>query len=90
MLERDVTNLANFFGAFAPELLSSQYGKEIWSLYQAGLLTPDTPLTGRVAAPEAPADVGAVIREIALARQEEEDRHRHPKWSCRLDASQGS
>jgi RIO kinase 1 len=76
MLDRDVTNLANFFGAFAPELLGSQYGKEIWNVYQAGLLTPDTPLTGRVAAPKTPADVGAVIREIELARQEEEDRRR--------------
>ncbi|MDQ2990229.1 MAG: serine protein kinase RIO [Pseudomonadota bacterium] len=73
MLERDVTNLANFFGAVVPELLGSQYGEEIWNLYQAGLLTPETPLTGRVAAPEQPADVGAVIREIALAREEEED-----------------
>jgi RIO kinase 1 len=74
MLERDVTNLATFFGAFAPELMGSQYGKEIWNLYQAGLLTGETPLTGRVAEPESPADVGAVIREIELARQEEADR----------------
>lgn len=76
MLERDVTNLANFFGAFAPELLGSQYGKEIWGLYQAGLLAPDTPLTGRVEASKEPADVAAVIREIELARHEEEERRR--------------
>ena len=76
MLERDVTNLANFFGAVVPELLGSQYGAEIWKLYEAGLLTPDTPLTGVVEAPERPADVGAVIREIALAREEEEERAR--------------
>jgi RIO kinase 1 len=77
MLERDVTNLANFFGTFAPELLGSQYGAEIWGLYQAGLLTAETPLTGRVAAPTQAADVGAVLREIELARQEEEERQRH-------------
>ena len=76
MLERDVTNLANFFGAVVPELLGSQYGKEIWALYQAGVLTPDLPLTGRVAAPTVPADVDGVIREIALAREEEEERVR--------------
>ena len=77
MLERDVTNLANFFGVHVPELIGSQYGTEIWTLYQAGLLTPDSPLTG-VAAPTAPADVGAVMREIALAREEEQDRlHQH-------------
>ena len=74
MLDRDVGNLAAFFGVIVPELLTSQYGKEIWNLYEAGLLTPESPLTGIVAAPETPADVGAVIREIALAREEEEER----------------
>lgn len=73
MLERDVANLAAFFGTFAPRLAASQYGKEIWALYQAGLLRPDTPLTGRVKLDSRPADVGAVVREIALARQEEEE-----------------
>jgi RIO kinase 1 len=77
MLERDVTNLANFFGTFVPELLDTQYGKEIWGLYQAGLLAPDVPLTGRVEASKEPADVQAVIREIELARHEEEERRRH-------------
>ncbi len=76
MLERDVTNLANFFGTAAPELIGSQYGKEIWRLYEAGTLTPDTPLTGKIAAPTTPVDVDAVINEIELARLEEEDRVR--------------
>lgn len=76
MLERDVTNLANFFGVVQPDLLGSQFGKEIWALYEAGVLTPDTPLSGRVAAPTAAADVDGVIREIALAREEEEERVR--------------
>ena len=74
MLDRDVTNLATFFSATVPELASSQYGKEIWNLYEAGLLTPDTPLTGIVAISDTPADVGAVMREIALAREEEAER----------------
>lgn len=76
MLERDVSNLANFFGVHVPELVGSQYGAEIWNLYEAGLLTPDTPLTGKVPAPDTPADVGAVLREIELAREEEEERVR--------------
>ena len=74
MLDRDVTNLATFFSATVPELAASQYGKEIWNLYEAGLLTPETPLTGIVAMPDTPADVGAVMREIALAREEEAER----------------
>ncbi len=77
MLERDVTNLATYFSQFAPQLRHSQYGKEIWKLYQAGLLTPDTPLTGRVVMDKRPADVGAVMREIELARREEEERLLH-------------
>ena len=76
MLERDVSNLTNFFGMVAPELLTTRYGKEIWALYQAGVLTPDTPLTGKFAISERPANVGAVIHEITLAREEEEERQR--------------
>jgi RIO kinase 1 len=74
MLDRDVSNLATFFAATVPELAGSQYGLEIWNLYEAGLLTPETPLTGFVALPDKPADVGAVMREIALAREEEAER----------------
>jgi RIO kinase 1 len=77
MLLRDVANLASYFGRFAPSLIGSQYGKEIWALYQAGLLTPETPLTGYVAPDETKADVGAVLREIEDARLEEEARQRY-------------
>ena len=77
MLERDVDNLTTFFSSFAPQLASTQYGKEIWALYQAGLLQPDTLLTGIVEEDERPADVGAVMREIELARKEEEARLSH-------------
>jgi RIO kinase 1 len=77
MLERDVANLTTYLGRFAPQLLPTQYGKEIWRLYSAGLLTPETVLTGRVAADTRPADVGAVLREIDIARREEEERQRY-------------
>jgi RIO kinase 1 len=76
MLERDVANLATYFSRFAPQIAATQYGKEIWGLYVAGLLRPETVLTGRVAIDERPADVGAVMREIQLARKEEEERLR--------------
>src|SRR4030081_3410673 len=36
MLVRDVDNLRAFFGEFAPDLLATDYGKEIWALYEAG------------------------------------------------------
>jgi RIO kinase 1 len=73
MLYRDVDNLKTYFSQFAPELAKTQYGKEIWNLYVAGLLRPDTVLTGVVEEDKRPVDVGAVIEEIELARMEAEE-----------------
>jgi RIO kinase 1 len=71
MLLRDVNNLRDFFGGFAPDLLSTDYGHEIWALYESGALTPDTPLTGRFKHATGPVDLGEVIREIDDAADEE-------------------
>ncbi len=71
MLLRDVTNLRNYFGRFAPELLQTDYGGEIWDLYQRGLLHPDGVLTGRFHAPKGAVDLGGVLREIDDTRAEE-------------------
>ena len=71
MLLRDVGNLRNFFGQFAPALLTTEYGAEIWSLYQAGLLSNETPLSGRYERIHADVDMQAVLREIDDARDEE-------------------
>ena len=71
MLMRDVVNLRDFFGQFAPELLKTQYGPELWSLYQSGLLSNDTPLTGHYARVEGDVDMQAVMREIDDARAED-------------------
>jgi RIO kinase 1 len=71
MLLRDVTNLRDFFGGFAPDLLNTDYGHEIWALYESGTLGPDTPLTGHFQRPAGPVDLGAVMREIDDARDEE-------------------
>jgi len=74
MLERDVANLASYFSQFAPELAASDYGKESWRLYQAGSLTPESELTGRIEADNRITDVGPVLEEVRLALQEEERR----------------
>jgi len=71
MLLRDVENLRNFFGRFAPELLATNYGDEIWALYEAGRLQPGAPLTGRFERVRGPVDVGSVLREVDDARAEE-------------------
>lgn len=74
MLLRDVANLRGFFGRFAPELLQTDYGSEIWDLYQRGVLQPETVLTGRFAHKTGPVNLGAVMGEIDDARAEESAR----------------
>ena len=71
MLERDVANLRHYFGRFAPELLKTNYGREIWSLYEKGLLVSDVALTGRFDHKLGPVDLGAVLRGIDDAKLEE-------------------
>ncbi|PIT72317.1 PA4780 family RIO1-like protein kinase [Limnohabitans sp. JirII-31] len=71
MLLRDVANLRDFFGQFAPELLRTDFGPEIWSLYQQGVLAQDTVLTGRFDRSTADVDLSAVMREIDDARAED-------------------
>ena len=74
MLERDVANLAAYFSRFAPQLATSDYGREIWRLYLAGCLSPETELTGRIVIDEHVADVGAVLEEVKSALLDEERR----------------
>jgi RIO kinase 1 len=74
MLVRDVDNLRRFFGRIAPELLATDFGKEIWAAYQAGTLVPDMELTGHFEADESHVDLEDVMREIDDARLEEEAR----------------
>lgn len=70
MLERDVNNLAAYFGQFAPELLTTSYGKEIWHLYESGNLTPEIKLTGHFKGQHKTVDLDSVLREINDARED--------------------
>ena len=76
MLERDVNNMRATFGRFAPELLETEYAREIWALYEAGELTPDSVLTGRFARDTSAPDVDAVLAQIEDERREAEERQR--------------
>ena len=82
MLERDVINLRTYFSTFAPALRDTQFGKEIWGLYEGGLLTPEQVLTGQVVLDEHLADVDAVLMAVELAIKENEIRQ-----MCRPDAA---
>jgi RIO kinase 1 len=76
MLERDVANLRNWFGGFAPELLATDFGSEIWALYKSGSLLPDSVLTGRFVRDQRTPDVKAVIQEIGEVIREQAERDR--------------
>jgi len=71
LLQRDVANLRDFFGRFAPEILVTDFGREIWDLYERGLLQPEVKLTGRFHRPLAVVDLDLVIREIDDAQFDE-------------------
>jgi RIO kinase 1 len=70
ILERDVNNIRSTLGRFAPQLLRTEFAREMWSLYEQGELHPDVPLTGTVVHEEAPADAGGVLQVIDDAREE--------------------
>lgn len=72
MFERDVNNMANYYGRYAPELLETQYGKEMWALFQAGTLIPETELTGVYIESEIDADIDGLMAEINAVMAEAE------------------
>ena len=74
MLARDVNNMRGYYGLFAPQLLNTQYAKEIWELYENGELRPDTELTGLFEDDDEAADVDSVLEEIKAAFEEEQER----------------
>lgn len=74
MLLRDVRNLATYFGQFAPELLDTDYGNEIWALYQHSELHPDSVLTGHFERVEKEVDLKSVMREISDTLKDEQAR----------------
>jgi RIO kinase 1 len=74
MLARDVNNISGYYGLYAPELLEAKYAKEMWALFEAGDLEPDTLLTGLFAESDEAADVDAVMAEIDAVRMEELER----------------
>jgi len=74
MLARDVANLRNYFGQYAPALLATDYASEMWALYQAGLLTPETELSGVFVREEKAVDLEGVLAEIEDVELEEKAR----------------
>lgn len=76
MLERDVRNITDTLARFAPELLVSEYAREMWALFEQGELKPDSRLSGIFIKDETSADLGDVILAIDEARDEAVRRQR--------------
>ncbi|RJT18586.1 PA4780 family RIO1-like protein kinase [Buttiauxella izardii] len=79
MFERDVNNITEYYGQFAPQLLKTRYAKEIWALYEDGKLTPETVLTGLFVEEEHDVDMDSLMDEIITAEDEYYDRQRAAK-----------
>jgi len=76
MLERDVNNMRSTFGRDLPELLDTEYAREIWKLYEAGELKPESVLTGRFTRDTTAPDVAGVLHQIEVERHEAAERER--------------
>ncbi len=70
MLLRDVNNLTASLGFWAPDLLDTWYGEEMWALFEAGELRPDSELSGVFVHDESSIDLDGVRHAINDAREE--------------------
>src|SRR4249919_701054 len=86
MLLRDVNNLTASLGRWAPELLDTWYGEEIWAMFAAGTLLPDSELTGRFEHDESSVDLDSVREAIENAREEAQIREQGRQAKAEEDA----
>ncbi|MEH6575480.1 MAG: PA4780 family RIO1-like protein kinase [Amphritea sp.] len=87
MFERDVTNMTEYYGQYAPQLLKTRYAKEIWRLYENGDLHPEVELTGHAEERTQAADVDTVMLEIKAALAEEQSRQERLRDAEELEIS---
>jgi len=76
MFERDVNNIRDSLGRFVPELLLTEYAKEIWALFEQGELQPESALTGIFGREEIAAEIDVVMLAIDAARDEAQRRQK--------------
>jgi RIO kinase 1 len=86
MLLRDVNNITANLGRWAPELLDTWYGEEMWSLFESGALHPDTELTGEFVPDESSIDLDSVRDAINDARDEALIRQQGREAAAEADA----
>lgn len=89
MIKRDIDNLTGYLSRFSPELSQTDYGSEIWSLYQCRNLHESVNLTGQMKKNEVPVNVnkvlkiiGAVLKKEAARQQYKQERWTSPNSQC--------
>jgi len=70
MLERDVNNIRGTLGRYAPELLETEFAREMWAQFEQGELTVDSKLTGVFARDETLVNPDTVLLAVEDAREE--------------------
>lgn len=70
MLERDVNNIRGTLGRFAPELMETEFAREMWAQFEQGELSADSKLTGIFARDERTVDADTVLVAVEDAREE--------------------
>ncbi len=70
LLIRDVGNLTRFFSRFCGDLRGLRYGEELWDLYERGVLTLETVLTGRFKQKKEKVEVSGMLAEILELERE--------------------
>lgn len=86
MLLRDVNNLTATLGRWAPELLETWYGEEMWALFEVGALQAETELTGHFEPDETEVDLDGVRQAINEAREEALIRQQGREAAAEADA----
>jgi RIO kinase 1 len=81
MLERDVRNITEALGKFAPELRQTNFALEMWELFEQGELKPDSVLSGAPRKAEVAVNLEEVVLAIDDARREEMFRREREKAS---------
>src|SRR5260370_37577327 len=70
MLERDVNNIRGTLGRYAPELLETQFAREMWAQFEQGELTAASKLTGVFARDETIVSPAKGLLAVEDAREE--------------------
>ena len=83
MIKRDVDNLTTYLSRFAPELAHTDYGSEIWALYQSGKLHKTINLTGQIQRNNKPVNVNNVLEVIGtvLKKEAARQRYKQERWT---------